>query len=1278
MSRRRRFWIGLFVLLLAPLLVVFAFALYVHIANSQPQNGELQTKISPQVVLPWEEAVYYIEYTGFKPTPTPVSVSTPTPSPSPDSTPSPSPTATPAATPALIDMVFIVDESSSMTDSIAAMASAAQSVVEELSTERAGRIRYAAIRFDEVAEIQVDWTEKPEELIDGLNAIAQNPRARGTNGLVAFKKLEELLTTARPNAERVVIFYTDGDIYSGLLYAADITTRAWRLRAEQNVQFYSVGLPYKGSNPIMTIITGSADRVFDPLNHTELARMFQDLKDEVVVNNPAPSPTPTPGKPLESNINNPSVPPAPPRSFPTSGQLSHRVDGRHFAAPLQGTNWMPGGGALNLAIRPVPEGAVTYAHPLVPLSAGIWRVGVEPPRLDFFDQDRKRHLVSAQRRPLLLKVTYFTLLLMVLPGLAWVAAHLVPRRKPKVEKETKPQPRLEDIVPPTYPEPLPLLPRLAVEPLAPVPTLFVGLGGAGRRALHAIRADLKQAHLGASGQPYSFLWIDTDTQEADRQLPFEDWQGYDIQEAIAPPGIRQLDGRLPEPGQVQEHLQWFNPYVYREASRSKLNLADGAKGERPLARLALFRWLSQPNGLLPVLVDHVKQLAEFHADDGTRQIVIIGSADGGVGGGWFLDLGRLFQRISREQESLEVQPDVVGVLCRDGDFRHPENEKALSLEIETAQAARKFPQRVTFALDNSLLDQTDTQSPYHWIFSIHAGEKNSVAAQCGELISVLIERQPRARLLDQAQTASASGVVAASSYSAHVLPTLIFDQVKCELFLRILGPDILLDVVQDVQGGLKPQPVTSDRARDLLYDWSQLGQSGNQLQLLLTATHDQTGVPAFENAIPAPSDELRDWFSKAFAYSLTQRLQGECKPAEAVAMLRLLSSQLNHVVKPQLTARNVPVHVIEIVNQVIGLADTAADDLEQWLRDFCNECEQVAAKRDQLERARRNLLRLEGRTYLDLDVEPAQIKRWAQDGLQIWLETPDTISAIRKRLFFAITADGATARASVISCIEEDPHSYTTAGEVATVIDQLANSLALHVPTVRISGVLANMSSDRRRDLARGLVPIENRPEQVLLVLPESGRLGGEERQALEQFESAMPRPPAHGPRTTQRGDDHSGVRRIELATAGSSHGDSTKRLTFVEMTESMAEAVRSRAESKYQIVLPIFPPRLRIALAHARAFRSFSRAYKAGHVKLRADANGRQQWSIDGQFLTFENESSLAHAAANYVRDLSTHPESFEDQEQTGSFAELAKWVDERGTPDANTLTQIAIDVCE
>ena len=56
----------------------------------------------------------------------------------------------------------------------------------------------------------------------------------------------------------------------------------------------------------------------------------------------------------------------------------------------------------------------------------------------------------------------------------------------------------------------------------------------------------------------------------------------------------------------------------------------------------------------------------------------------------------------------------------------------------------------------------------------------------------------------------------------------------------------------------------------------------------------------------------------------------------------------------------------------------------------------------------------------------------------------------------------------------------------------------------------------------------------------------------------------------------------------------------------------------------------------------------------------------------------TLAHAAANYVRDLDVHQESFDAQAEKGSFEKLERWLGERGTPDTDTLTQIAIDVYE
>jgi len=1256
MDRRQRFRWGLIILLLAPFVVLAGFAAYVYLANAQPQLGELRTGVSPQVVMPWGESAYYITYDGYRPPPP--SAVTPTP--------------TPAAPPP-VDIAFMVDESGSMISTIGEMAKAARGVAQELAKGRPGRIRFAAIRFDTGAEIETDWTASPAKLYEGLDHIAQTAKAGGNDSAEAFKKLDELLSRARPGATKVVIFYTDGVIADcgpmcRPMSPDEIKEAARKLREEQQVELYSVGLPGIGSDPLMIEVTGDSSHIKDPSNARELASLFAEFK---VFEAPTPPTLPT--------------------SRDSTGQLSHRLDGRHFSAPLQGTNWKLSSGALNLPIKPVPEAPTTYAHPLVPLSAGLWRVGIEPPRLSFFDKDGRPHTVAAQRRPLLLKVTWFVLLLMFLPALLWWVAHLQrrPRQIPVEQKEVA----LPDIPKESLPTPLPVLPRLTIERLAPIPTLFIGVGGAGRRALHAVRSDLKQAHLGHAGEPYRFLWIDADTKETERESPFEDWEGYRIEALVAPPAVRQVEGYLPEPTRSPEHLQWFNAYLYREGSGERLNLSDGAKGDRALARLALFRWLSAPNAIFPALAEQVKQLLALRSDDGTRQIVVFASSDGGVGSGWFLDFGRLFQRLARQQQSqgLDALPEILGVLCDDPERRHPENRRALAMEVETSMTAGKFPQRVTYVPGEALLDQVDSQSPYHWVFATAANDRNSVAAQCGELASVLVERYPRTSLLDQARTARPNAPIMATTCSAHVLPTLIYDQVRCDLFLRLLGPEILLDVEPDVQGGLRPKAVAGDLASQHLDDWSRAEAAGSPLQLLLLAAVSPSSIPGFVNWVQATSFAPREWFGQAFSAAVTQRLQGrsvpgatgwqrDWMPGEAIAALRLLAARLERNVKPELRARNAPAQATEVVDHVTGLANSAADGLEQWMLDFCRACEQAAAVRSRLEQARRNLIRLQGRVYLDLETKPDQIERWARAGLESWLGTPDTVSAIRQRLFFSVTADGERAQVSVRSFVAE-PQNFTHAEEVAKTVDHLSRTLALQVPAMRIGGVLANLSEDRRRAVARELVRTETQPRQVLLVSPQTTGLGTEEQHAVEAFGRSIPNPPSHGPRSQQTGDDHSAIRRLELTEAVADESiPAGRQMTFVEMTESIAEAVRRRAEKKYQIALPIFPPRLRIALAHPSAFRSFARAYKGGHVVRRQDESGRDQWFFvdTDQFLTFGQEQSLAHAAANYVRDVANHQESFAISGDGGSFSRLEQWRSQRTAPDDDTLAQIAVDVYE
>jgi len=88
--------------------------------------------------------------------------------------------------------------------------------------------------------------------------------------------------------------------------------------------------------------------------------------------------------------------------------------------------------------------------------------------------------------------------------------------------------------------------------------------------------------------------------------------------------------------------------------------------------------------------------------DGNRQIILFAERTGGVGCGWIVDIARLFRRMARQGQLNRQQfvPEIIGVLSSVPDYRQSlqqqQNRHALDKEIETAQMAGAFPQRVTY------------------------------------------------------------------------------------------------------------------------------------------------------------------------------------------------------------------------------------------------------------------------------------------------------------------------------------------------------------------------------------------------------------------------------------------------------------------------------------------------------------------------------------------------------------------------------------------------------
>jgi hypothetical protein len=1234
-----KFLKGLLILLLAPIAVLVLLAAYVYWTNSRPQAGRLQTRVAPQVVLPGREAAYFMTFTGEEKIDT--------------------------AKPAEIDVAFLIDVSGSMTTSLPAMSDAAYKVAGQLAAEK-GRIRFALIRFDTEAEITTPWTDDPDVLLSGLRRLESFTGQNDTRA--AFTRLSELFKSSRPGAKKAVVFYTDGLLDfcnsslpgtpcpDGPMSEQEMIDKAAELRGE-GFELFSIGLPGSGSAPLMGEITDSPSRVFDPVDLEDLAANFRKAVDGVI------------GDGEEG------------------GQLINRIDGRHFSVPLQGTSWgVDRTGALTLSVGKLPATATSYAHPLVPLSAGLWRVGVDAPRLTFAAANGRLMNLRAEHRPAVLVLTWMTLFWLFLPMLLWTLVYLLQPR-PQDPQPVTPQPEISRPRPPSL---LPALPHPTSERLAPVPSLFIGLGGAGRRSLEATRAELKQAHVGEPSPPYKFLWLDLDTKEAEKKTVFDDWSEFPIEPVIAPPEIRHVYSYRPEPGNLPEYLRWFEAQDYLNVPRETLNLSEGTRGDRSLGRLALFQWLSQTeNGLLEILERDCAELAKIHSPDGTRQIVVFASPDGGTGSSWFIDVGRLLKRLTRTQQKqgdIEFTPEVIGVLSTTPLGQNAPSRHALEVEFGSASLAGAFPQRNTYGQEHRLLDLLDQESPYGWVFTVSAYDDDSVAAQAAELAAIAVERYPRSSLLKTTDPLHPVRFTSARTKAIHVLPVQLSERIEAEVFLRTLGPEVLLDLDASLDGGFELKPINDDRANSLLREWTRTEPAGTPLQLLLMSASDSSLTQGFLRVMKEGTPPTKQWFLQSFIGAVNLRLHGHrdsdgsewnrgWMPGEAIAILQLLAVRLENVVVAEMSAMGLSPTAIEGVDCVRKVAVSAVTQLKTWTAELCTACRESYKKHLDSTRRPQELQRLSDRTYLDPLPDPKSVDRWIKEIFESWLHTPNATAAIRERLLFTFIPEEESVRLVIRSYVDR-MQEYSTAQSAVGALQAQARALATLAPAVRIGGALAKEPQPRRVQLAEELVDGSGAPDEVLVVAPESDDPA--ETRAVTDFCKSVSQPLGHGSRCDEFGDDQTALRRLELRGTNLASVAPAARTVFVTLAEQEAELLRLRAEKKHNVEVATFPSELRVALSHPAAFTSFVLAYKAGHIGLHKDAAGADQWSFvdTGEFLTSSAEPTLAQAAATYSWYVTDHPTAFEQIGNGGSFTKLNHWKQSRGVADDDTLTLIAIDI--
>ena len=164
-----------------------------------------------------------------------------------------------------LDIVLVLDQSGSMKESFAgsssrrsALQAAANSFIDEAAKANAGldqskQSRITVVTFDTGARVSRDWTyvsgNGTNQLHSTINDLDQNGATRVDLGL---DEANDQLGSARTNAKKVVIVFTDGEPTSGSSFenevAAEAINAANAIKQQRGATVYTIGI-FSGANP---------------------------------------------------------------------------------------------------------------------------------------------------------------------------------------------------------------------------------------------------------------------------------------------------------------------------------------------------------------------------------------------------------------------------------------------------------------------------------------------------------------------------------------------------------------------------------------------------------------------------------------------------------------------------------------------------------------------------------------------------------------------------------------------------------------------------------------------------------------------------------------------------------------------------------------------------------------------------------------------------------------------------------------------------------------------
>lgn len=1225
----KSFWKGFGILVVAPILVLIAFAGVAYLSNQPKPGAILQTEVSPAIVFPWNQTAYIYRFDG---------------------------SALEKTEPRPVDLVFLIDVSGSMRSSMPAMAEAARQLIHSLQKSEPGSMRFALMRFDTQAQVDVPFTFDSEAISSGLRNL---PEFTGGNQPDAmFAELNALENSLRPDARRIGVFYTDGYICDDDQASINAVERTGNAFKNRGWEFFSVGVPGEESWALMTSLTGSSDRVFHPGTDRDLVRNFGYLGQTIL------------------------------DSAGHQADFGTAFDGRHFKAPLRDLPWRAEqDGRIVRTLPNLPFEKVVLSHPLIPRSGGLWSVGQASGALNYLDANSQPQTLRAPNRPKVLSITWFTLFLAFLPALLWCLT-MWPRKMALRQVSDVPvriPKRRAQVVD------LPPLPKHPSPRAHPVPTLFVGLGETGRLTLDGIAWELSQADNGYHSAPYCFLHLDLAAQNQPKPLPFQALEKRRPTVLIPTKAVADVEDYLPS-GVVPEYLDWFPCQTYRDRSRSELNLnTEQARTDRVLSRLGLFQWLQAPS-LLEGISAQIENLWHFPSENQLRQILVFADWKDGFGSGCAIDLSRILFRINRDFQKGDPHkpiPEIHLVLCDAASDPDHLNRLALNQELQTANLSGAFPQVVTYVPGHKVLDRRDSEAPFHSLFSLETYRDIDLAAQAGELAVVLTERLARSELLANRRRIEVSSAVRFNSHGIHVLPGLLRQKIARDLLLWMLGPDVMLDMAALPDGSYAAEKPGEERTRTLFDEWVLAEPAGSLLYDSLVAARDLKMDSLGERILlrtkasqpESVQEELAGLGSdleSAFLESINQKLFGEAtskgwrrvwSPGEAQALATFFAKKLENLVQ-EMSANDPSVHLpISILAKSVT---QIANALAKWQKDLTTQCTRIsrsfavqnASESILSEISQRSYLQMDGKSPSSRDVHPFGPETCLQD----WLKTKDTVSPLLQHLFFEARR-WVSSNELVVSLriVFLEDSRFDDAEAAVLHLEEVAQRLTAGIPLARVSGALECLPEKARKELARGLMQRSDRVLAAMALLPSSQGLPVSESLCLSLFSREIANPADHGRQIQILTADQSAVRRVELSRTD--EVGSAKDF-LVQRPECIGERVRKRLERIHARQIPFIPPQLRIALADRTRFAAFARAYCLGLIESKVDSQGRQQWFFRDRALTDSANPTLAEAALRFPEVLPTEEEP--SVEEATLFQVLTHWI-EKGEGDMTDALTLA-----